>query len=508
MSDTALHFIPGCYRNLLHAPGESLPGFLLRLAEANRYAGIRDMLKVVDIEARGHLSRLITQIKLSEDSLEVLGAMAVGDRSHLLSYLVRPIGDEAVLLQDCRVDNDAFLQEYAQICSVCLAQDGFALEEWELAPVTTCAAHKVLLRDRCHACNQFIVWDRPLLAHCGSCGADLRDAPATRVEESVCEVVGDFAALAPFRFALHGNERRVLIWDIAFRLFKSLLIPSEYWTRPEWPTRWVQSATLEQRHRVIELMSGSREDGGYVLTRLNNFVHELLVPLSAVRKSGLIERQAMELLQSAAGLPRDVAEAICSSAPLLRMPAGAQLFKGHPPSFRDLPEVAAFLAVDRETGAGLINMGMIDVPNREHPGFDIDQILMAQTFLSDGLLTVAEVATLVGVPLDWNDHEFDELLPVWNRKHPSDARVTVRHVVNIQLQLTARWREVGPPIRPVTLRELAWKSGKPFQAVALAVNLALSGRFVRLDWGPQFDWASLRIDESDAESVLGHFLDK
>jgi hypothetical protein len=501
MSDAELHFIPGCYRNLQHKHGESLPGFLLRLAEANDYAGIREMLMVVGIQAPGHLSRLITQVKLSGESLEVLGAMAVGNTSHLLPYLVEPIGDEALLVQGCRVDNDAYLHEHAQICPVCLAQDGFALEEWELAVVTACSRHKVLLRDRCHACNQPIDWGRPHLAHCSGCGSDFRAATLISVDDSICDVVQDFAALAPFRVILRGDEHRVLIWDTAFRLFKSLLIPSNCWASAEWPKRCVQSAPLELRHKVIETMASARQDDGYVLTRMNTFVHELLTPLNAVPRSGLIERQAMKLLHSAAGLPWDVAETVCSGKPLLRMPAGAELFNGHPPSLTGLREVAAFLAVDRETVAGLIKMGLIDIPTADHPGFDIDQILVAQKFLSEGLLTIAEVAMLVGVALDWHDHGFDELLPVWNPKHPADSRLPVQHLVNIQLQLTAKWREAGSPIRPVSLRTIAVKSGRPFQTVAMAVNMALSGGFARMGWGPQFDWASLRIEESESERI-------
>lgn len=502
MSRGELHFIPGCYRNLPCNPGESLPGYLLRLAEANGYAGIRDLLKMADIRAIGSISKVISQLKTSSSDLGMLSSMAVGVLDHLKTHLAQEIADEAVLLNGCRVDNDAFLVERAQVCPHCLRENGFAFEEWDLAVVTACSRHEVRLNDSCHGCNQPIAWTRRFLNHCGRCGVDFREAPAAPVENSVHDVAGDFAALAPFRLTVYADDQQVHPWDTAFRLFKCLSLTGAHWSGTEWPARHLQTLTIERRHAVTELLAASRHDGSYVLTKFNEFVKNLLAPLGAVPRPGLIQSQAMKLLHSEAGLPREIASAVCSLTPILQEPYAAHTFGGHPPSISSLTVLATFLAVDRETVAGLLANRLLETPLCEHPGFDIDQVLAAQKFLSEGLLTLSEIAAIVGVPLDCHDPFFSELFPVWNRRNLGDLRVTVAHVLDLQSKLCVRWRDSPRPAKPVLLSELAGAGQNPFRTVAKAVTAILSSGIQRLDWGPPFQWASLVIDEHDATGVL------
>jgi hypothetical protein len=428
--------------------------------------------------------------------------MAVGDIDHLQHYLVRSIGDEAVFFNDCRVDNDALLVARAQVCPLCLREEQFMREEWELAMVTVCTRHKVRLMDMCPVCRQPIEWTRSVLRNCNNCGLDFGEAVTAAVDDSDCDFANDFSALAPFRFTLHGGGQQIHSWDTAFRVFKSLALPTRYWAESEWPARYVQSMPVDERHLTAKMLGNTRSNGSYRLMNMNEVVHALLSPLDAVPREGIIASRSMRFLHSEVGIPRDVAAAICSPTPIFGTPTGAQVFGGFPPHISGLRELASFLAVDHETVSGLIEIGMIDIPSGEHPGFDIDQVLAAQSFLTVGLLGVADIARLVGVPIDWHEHGFDELLPTWNRKHPADVRVAVEHVTNIQLQLTTRWRNALPPERPICLRTLGASSGKPFQTVALAVNMLLSGGFRHIGWGPMFDWASLQIDESQSMQML------
>lgn len=503
MSGTGRLFTSGCYRNLPCLPGESLPGYLLRLAEANAYDGIRELLAMAEIDVAGGISKLITRVKISPEDLGAVGAMAVGDRRHLLTYLAQPIGDDAVFVHGCRVDNDAFLVERAQVCPRCLRDDGFAREEWELAVVTACTQHKVRLNDCCHVCKAQIEWTRSLLNHCDRCGADFRDSPVATASDSLCDVADDFSALAPFRFKVHDDERQVHMWDTAFRLFKSLAHDGGHWVKAEWLERLVQSRSIETRHAVTELLAGARFNGCYDLLTLNDYVSELMAPLRAIPKPGLLQSHAMRMLHSEAALPWAVASAICSPGPLRREPRGAHVFKGHPPTIDSLSGLAKFLAVDQETVAGLIFIRKVERPSGEYPGFDIDKVLAAQKFLTEGLLSLMDLVEIVGVPLDWHDPLFSQLFPVWNTRNYADSRFSVEQVAGIQANLISLWCRSPRPAKPVVLGELARAALNPFQSVAKGVVSILTSGIQRMDWGPPFDWASLVVDEHDANVVLG-----
>lgn len=504
MNSAELGFIPGCYKNFPCMPGESLPGYMLRLAEANAYSGIRELLSAAEIDvSHGTLSKLVAEIKASATNLGKVGAMAIGDRRHLLTHLVKPIMKEAIFVNSCRVDNDAFLSEVSQVCPHCLEDDGFSREEWELATVTTCSRHKVRLNDSCHACKAKIEWARPFLHHCGRCGVDFRQSPVTLVGDKVCEVSDDFSALAPFRFTLHGGERQIHLWDTAFRLFKSLSLNGGHWALAEWPGRFVQSLSIERRHAVVEVLARVRYNGSYALLELNEFVSQLLRALSVIPKPGLVSRQAVRMLQSAAGLPWEIATALSSPTPLYQdQLRGSAIFNGRPPSIVSLTGIAVFLAVDHVTVAGLLSNGEISKPMFDFPGFDIDQILAAQKFLTDGLLSLIDLHDIVGVPLDWHDPFFNELFPTWNKRNHADSRVTVDHVVGLQSKLIARWYGSPRPSKPVGLGQLARTGKNPFQSVAKGVTAILTSGIQRVDWGPPFDWASLVIDERDEIVVL------
>lgn len=492
-------FLPGCYRNIPCWADESFAGYLLRLAEANGYAGIRDLLKAASIEAPGPISRLLRKVRLTKQHLESIGAMAIGDAKHLARFLISPIGDEAVFILDCRVDNDAILEERCQVCPTCLAESGYCKESWDFATITTCPLHFTRLQDKCAACATRISWTRPSLMHCFKCGSDFREASRIEVKPQIVEVTNDFGALAPFRFGLNDGACETYPWDTAFRLFKTLALPVQYWGTHQWPEQYVRLLDVEARHLIVGLFAEIHKVGQYKVGGLHHVVSERLAPLSAIPRPNMVESYATRFLFSVAALPNQIAESTCYAQPPAKVPRGAQLFNGRPPSFTDLKEVASFLSVDRETVAGLLACGVVERPDGEHIGYDIDQILDAQRFLSNGLLSIGEVAMLVGVPLDWHEHGFDDLLPIWNRKHPTDVRVAVEHLASVQLHLAGKWRAASPPKNPVSLRCLAERSNKPFQTVALTINKVLSGGINRIAWGPAFDWASLQLDESDIE---------
>lgn len=495
--DLPSNWIPGCYRNLPIAAGESLPGYLLRLAEANGYAGIQPLLRATGLwtSKNGYSFKL----RARPDLLAAIGRMAVGDPHHLDSHGAKELKGQTYLFHSLLVDGDALLPERTQVCPQCLVEDGFVKEELELGPVTACSRHHSRLIDACPACGYPLRWTRTSLMHCGKCGTDLRLLPGEPVDPEICEVAEDFAALAPFRAAGHNGEVLTVEWDIMFRIFKALALPGSAVAAGKWPKKLVQLLPVHERHAIAEQLARVRRNGTYFLAGLRWNALPALAPLTAVPRPHVPERCAMHVLTEA-WLPDELAEAICSpERPLPPELSGAEVFHGRPPTLRTQEEVLAFLATDMGTFDGLLAREILTLPTDEDLGYDIDDVLAAQTFLYKGLLTLPELSSIVGVPLDWDDLTHSTLIRPWNPRNSADMRVAVDDLLVIQKRLTENWTPGFDAGQGVRLGDLAGRAARPFQVVSDVVVRACRGELSAFGWARPFDWASIVLCEHDAE---------
>lgn len=492
-------WLPGCYRNLPIKTGESLPGYLLRLAEANGYAGIRHLLLATDLweSTSGYSFRLRTRPEL----LTTLGRMAIGDPRHLENHDAKELKKSAAFIfRGCTIDTDAILHDRAQVCPLCLGEDGIVKEEFELATVTVCSTHRVQLIDECPACRHPLDWKRSHLMACERCGADFRSNTVIAVDAQVCEVADDFAALAPFRIAGLNGKTETEEWDMMFRVFKALALSDSDWASMKWPKWVVQLLPVNARHEIVKQLAQVRQSGSYLLSGLQGKVQSALAPLTAIPRPFVLENCALKLLTDA-WLPRELAEALCSTQPVPREISGAELFHGRPPSLRTPEEMLLFLATDWKTVQGLIARKILGELIDSDLGYDIDELLAAQQFLHTGALTLSELAIVVGVPLDWEDLVHSSLIRPWNPRNPSDMRVAVDDVLLIQQRLTENWSANGRPDRAIKLRDIAMRTERPFQTVSEAVMLASRGELGPYGWTPPYDWGSLMFTEDEGKHL-------
>lgn len=70
----------------------------------------------------------------------------------------------------------------AYYCPMCLSEKPFHRLLWSVTGVSACMRHRVLLNDACHRCRTAVSIPMLIDARCGSCGADLRDAPALTLD--------------------------------------------------------------------------------------------------------------------------------------------------------------------------------------------------------------------------------------------------------------------------------------------------------------------------------------
>jgi hypothetical protein len=144
--------------------GESSRGYLLRIAHANGHDTARNLWKALrwwDYPA----DRLLRMgLKLPRVAVEALGG---------------PFPAYCQISRDLpgslRVDD--FNQVEFRWCPSCLAESEFVRMEWEIKLFCVCVVHKVILTDRCPACDSLQPLARGALGRC-RCGTHLSVAPS------------------------------------------------------------------------------------------------------------------------------------------------------------------------------------------------------------------------------------------------------------------------------------------------------------------------------------------
>jgi hypothetical protein len=317
----------------------------------------------------------------------------------------------------------------------------------------------------------------------------------------------DFAALAPFRLRLEDGSRADSIWDTAFRILKSLTLGPRWFRECAWPERR-HYATLEasQRRETLALLASARRNGAYDVWLLRPHFARGLAALEAIPKKGLSMRVAFDVLFSAAGLPREVAASMSEIEQRVPKPNGAQVFGGEPPSFHASAAAREFLGTDEPAFTRLLRLGIVHEPI-DGAAYDIDELLAAQTFLSDDLLTVADIEQVAGVPLDWDDIRHSRFLPRWNPLSSLDPRVTVETVCDLQLRLTEHLASCQAPRRPISVRTILASCSRPFQGMTVLLNELLNGRLERAAWRFPYSWGALSLDECELECIKFNLLE-
>ncbi len=497
-------YLPCCYRNLTVLPGESLGSYLLRVAEGNGYKGIADLLRMLSIQLQGQIADVLLKIRVDARVLVEIGRMTVGDGSHLCGFTAEalpPAPDplEAIFFEECRIDVDALVLAVSAVCPCCLATDGYARAEWELAPVTACTKHGVLLRDTCDACGEPLSWKRPSLLMCGHCGSDLASQRTQSVADpSVIDTIRDFAALAPFRVRGGGEATVTVFWDEMFRVFKTILLPDADLALGQWPKRLARSVRIEQRHRAVEALSRTRDSHAYDLRLLQWKIQRALAALQALPRPYVIEQYARRFLQGEVGLSGESATAISGADAVLTAPEAYQRLSPWPPTLGCIADVARFLGVSIATVDALMRVGRLPAAGTDHDGFDADHVLAAGTYLGE-LLDLPALGALAGISITSRDLAAYGLLPRWNGLDREDHRVDFDRVFEIQQRLLAQWHVATRPESAASLGELLNDREQPSASLIDLLRRILCGQLTRFDWVPPFTWTSLKVDPRDCD---------
>lgn len=166
---------------LRHPPpcaDEFLPGYLLRVAEANGYDNWHW------ISRRAGLS---PSFGIKAADLAPL-AQIVGARKTILNRMCWwPVdGDERIKIHRVgsgHLHRSALRPHDPKYCPHCLTESGHMRFWWSLAVVPACPKHRVLLLDHCPSCGKPMEWKRPETLCCPCCGSDYRKAKAPKASD-------------------------------------------------------------------------------------------------------------------------------------------------------------------------------------------------------------------------------------------------------------------------------------------------------------------------------------
>jgi hypothetical protein len=153
--------------------GESLRGFVLRIAQANGYYGIAPLLELARLPAT-----FVSQPCALQNLAELFDGLVDVDDLHTRSHW--PTIEQA-FLQNAAISPVDINLAHPKVCPICLKESGFARLVWDLRVVITCWRHGCYLLDHCSVCRRRLTWGRRALTAC-TCGSDLtiqrtEDAP-------------------------------------------------------------------------------------------------------------------------------------------------------------------------------------------------------------------------------------------------------------------------------------------------------------------------------------------
>lgn len=497
-------YLPGCYRNLRPKRDESLPGFLLRLAEQNGYKGISELLASTLTALKGKsLHPWLTEIRQSRILLTRLGRIACGDPDSLIHFHAVQLSSGTWFLQGCRVSAHGLNGGRLVICPECLAGDGYLREEWELAPVTVCPTHRRQLVAACPQCGHELTWRRSSINHCGNCGALLtmehsRQAPAVSDAES--RLADNFSALADFRVELDCGEVAIISWGEMLNIAQALSQSALSWLRRELrPLHDFSRLTIAERSTVLgQIASCRNEKGIYVLPLLRPLIQEKIAAISAFSPEDYLTETAFAFLMNCEELSSNIARVLAGTPESLVPIDGAAMFSKRPPSLSRPEEVANFLGINFDAYRFLRRYNYIPFHDAEEDlGLDIDVLLKAKHYLEHRLAGLDEISKMVGLPVKWEELSLFPLRLSWPAKLGGKNRVPFDDLRALQATLLEKIGGLTPPKSPVRLGDMVSQEKWPLSALSSLIAKLLDGGIEHCRWSASYRWVDIEIDADE-----------
>lgn len=257
--------------------GESWPGYLLRLAEANGFSGL------------GAIARILHQTNyqvIASSPPATLRLLSVNcDTLMGIDYAVAPQGCNYVEL------GTYGRSVYARVCSKCLTVDAipYARSIWDMALQVCCAVHSCMLIDECPQCTHRLDYQRPSILRC-ACGFDLRlcrTQPASSLYSTIRETLEIDDPCPPHLTTFAPSSRRECN---ALALLLRLLAQAHPCPKPGRHTAKIGSHQAFIRARDLDAVAGWFENWP------NGFIHRLICAKRARTQSRAVKLNSSSLM--------------------------------------------------------------------------------------------------------------------------------------------------------------------------------------------------------------------
>lgn len=152
--------------------GESLRGYLVRLADLNGYEtihwlGSRHGGRAIALGEKLSIERVAALTEVSISSLQNMSYRSNGPNQH--KFLGSTV---------CR----RLLQlERFKFCPLCISEAPFHRAFWDLTITQVCPTHRCALLSRCPRCSAKLNWRRASISHC-RCGMDFRECAIQAID--------------------------------------------------------------------------------------------------------------------------------------------------------------------------------------------------------------------------------------------------------------------------------------------------------------------------------------
>lgn len=255
-------------------PGESGPGYVLRMASKN-HVGYYELLRHIDLYPYPYLT-----IDATTKIAPLFGVMS--------KNIMRVTAENYKIYGQCHTKLNGLIfkkpylirQRSPQVCHLCLKENSYAQLAWDLTLYTACIAHKISLIDHCPSCNKPLSWARNDLSLC-KCGKPLfsdsvKSIPASESQLLVSKVISH-------KFA--GDIPCSISNTFLFQLFDSLSL--DIFMRLVWSfglhdqskfSRRTQGKQIPCTNSTIELINHSISRINYALN--HNFSSPLEIDIN------------------------------------------------------------------------------------------------------------------------------------------------------------------------------------------------------------------------------------
>lgn len=472
-------------------PDESLGGYVIRLGEKNIVMSPSWLLQHMKDQARCPVDSAAVTAR-DRRLISVVESMAGLPAHSLLNkgFVDFTIGEAQYGIDPAWAKRplDAYQRHHPMVCPACLEEVTYARKLWDLAHLPVCTQHGLALIDTCPNCGKRLSWKRIKVAHCGDCGADLRQAARVNVDPEVTELASLSLSHIPLGTEAHTE---LLSPEDLYRLvrLRALMKPG-HGLEEALKENFIKlplGDRLQALSLIAEAWNGRFLDSAHIRQiLLENWRH-----LEALNANFHIRRELRRWVDTA-DLDDPVAGMILHDTPDADADKAYHLYSGNPPRFTDPQEIARFLGVEQPLLECLRWRYLLKYPTPRYLAYDADDVLECRDFLDD-LMTPEEVDLIVGAPGISRMLEQSRLIEPWCRlaEKPCYAPDSLANLFRAMLVKVLPKPAQGDAL---TLGQLA--EGNPDRLMEL-ITRVLSGTVRAVHWAAPYRLVDLVVLEGN-----------